>query len=250
MKAFIGLLKMEQRSFMNVGLVFLVLSILGISIAPIIIHEYKGYLTVQGYRFTFMIFVTCIVFINSIVLFFSSLKKDINKKELWLHNSQSIVLLVLVKALYQGVQLIIICGVTFIGFFFVGEKLAGTAGQLLFFYSYCMCIIAVLYISIVVFALCFYATLLQCKRYMGKLGIIAAIAIAVVFLNFVEKLPSDFLAYGTISAQGLASNFPKFNNEVTIVMMDMHIASELFNIVFFILLFVLACKWIERVITR
>ena len=107
-----------------------------------------------------------------------------------------------------------------------------------------------MYIAIIVFALCFYAANLQFKRYIGKLSIIGAIALAIAFLRILEKVPTDFLAYGKISTQALASEFPKFNDITTFGRMDIYVASELFNIVFLALLFVLACKWIERVITR
>lgn len=250
MKSFIGLIKKEHAYNASLNFVMLGFVIFVVSIIPIILHNYYSQTTIHGNRFIFIIITTGIVSMISIFSFFTSLNVNIRKKELWLHNTRSIITLILAKAVYQFISVLILCAVCFIGFFFVGEKIEGTFGQISMFYSYCLIIMLFLYPTLLVLTLFFYALSLELKRYIGKLSYILTFGLAIGFFSMNDNFSNELFQYGKVSTDWLLPYFPKFNEEIMFTTGDMYIGSEVASFLFIGSIFVIACFWIERVITR
>ncbi|MGN7476223.1 hypothetical protein ACTHOQ_00095 [Solibacillus silvestris] len=250
MKSFIGLLKKEHAHYASLNFVMVGFAVFAISIVPVVLHNYYSQSTIQGNRFIFTLVASSIVSFLCIFSFFSSLKADIRKKELWLHNTQSIITLIMAKAVYQLVSVLVINAVCFTGFFFVGDQIDGTLGQLCLFYIYCISIILVLYPTMLILTLFFYAISLELKRYIGKLSVVVSFFLAVVFFSMADEIPSGFFRFGKVPTDWLFVNFPKFNGGIMVTQMDMYVGSEIASFLFLGALFVISCKWIERVITR
>lgn len=250
MKSFIGLLKKERIAYLSAGLGWLGVVLLLIWLGPIAISEYYQNATIHNTRFILIVIGYVLLVMVALFQFMASLRVDIAKKELWLHSQHSIVTLVFAKVLYQAMQMFVLCSVTFIGFLFVGDELVATALEMLVFYGYTTYIILAAYVLFVILVLCFYTISIQLKRFIGKLSNVVTFVLAILFVKVSEKIPSNPLPFGKISTQSLNNYLPKFNEYTTIITLDIYLVQELAYILLYIVLFVVACKWIERVITR
>lgn len=251
MKAFNGLLKKERFDYLGTGFGLLGIVLILIWLAPIAIHRYFDSTSIHHNRYVLV--VVCFILIIMVGLlyqFMGSLNRDISRRELWLHNQQSIVKLVFAKAVYQGIQTILLCSVSFIGFFFVGEEVVGSMKQMLVFYMFSMYIVLAAYVSFSLMLLCFFALNIQLNRYIGKLSGFITFIGGVAFITLSGDTPSHFLPYWKISTEPIIANLPQFNNETILIAQELYLVEGFAYLLFFIFLFVLACKWIERVITR
>lgn len=250
MNSFIGLLKKEHIAYFSAGIILFGVVLLIVSLGPFAIYEYYENSTIHNNRFILIISCYALIGVHSLYHFMASLRGDIQKKELWLHSQHSIVTLIFAKALYQALQLFVLCSITFIGFFFVGDELTATSLEMLGFFGYTMFITFAVYALFIILLLCFYTVGIQLQRFIGKLSGVVTFVLAVLFLKVSEKIPSNPLPFGKISTHSLNSYLPEFKDYITIVFMDVYVIQELAYILLYIVLFVVACKWIERVITR
>lgn len=247
MKAFIGLLEKERIRYLSVGIIGLVFSLFAVWLGPILLHRYNSHFIVYNSRFFIVVAVVVLTALFSLFYFITSVKRDVKQKELWLHNRQSISTLIFAKFLYQGIQMIVICAVAFIGFFFVGEEIVGTFSQKIFFYGTCIYYVISAYLVFGLIALFFEIVRLQLRRLIKKGSTIITIIIIIVIIDI---LPDDFLPYWKISDESLRQIFPQFKNGTTAMFFDIYLAEELFTFVMYIVFYIVTCKWLERVLTR
>ena len=250
MKAFIGLLQKERIRYMSVGVIGLVFALLAVWLGPIIIHRYNNAYDVGNSRFYIVIAVVALTGIFSLFYFISSIKKDVKQKELWLHNRQSIFILIFAKFLYQGIQMIVICAVAFLGFFFVGDEIIGTFSQKIFFYGVCVYFVVCAYMVFGLIAFIIFTIDLQLKQFIKKGSVILSFIVIIFFLNLLDSLPDPFLPYWKISNEWLKQLHPKFEDGTSLMFFDIYLADELFTIGIGILLYMVTCKWFERVMLR
>ena len=193
MKAFIGLLQKERIRYLSVGIIGLLFALLAVWLGPILLHRYNSIYNIYNSRFFIIVAVVALTGLFSLFYFIGSVKRDVKQKELWLHNRQSIYTLIFAKFLYQGIQMIVICAVTFLGFFFVGDEIVGTFSQKIFFYGVCVYYVVCAY---VVFGLIFFIIFtidLQLKQFIKKGSVILSFFAIFVIIKLLDSLPDPFL---------------------------------------------------------
>ena len=255
MKKFLGLLQQEHRQYAVFNYVLAGLIGIVIFIGPILLVEVllEGRFKVEDVRFPITIIVAMFTIVLSIGLFLSSLRNDIRRKELWLHNPQSIYALIGVKALYHGISLILLNVVTFCGSFFVGDIIVGTLKEYIVLAIACLYIGIIVYMFLLVVALFLFAVNKQFARYIGKLSYIVMFLTIILLLELLNRFANvAFLNIGHVSLSNLNDYLPTFNkNKVDLsLFIDFYVVEEIVVSVVFIFIYMLLCKWIERMITR
>ena len=254
MKKFVGLLKREDMLNSTHLYVVLALIILAISLVPIGIERYNPMHETEQNRFIIVLACAVMVGANAVFMTIASINRDIKIKELWLHNTQSIYKLVGVKVIYQLIALLLIGLINFCGLFFVGDIVEGTFSQFIVLAAMYLYILAATFILIVIFVIFYNSLLKQLVAWFGKLGNVIGFIGLFVFLSFSgnETASIPALKIGYVSFSNLEERLPTFNDaNITLNMMfDFYILEELILLVIFTLLYIVACKWLERVITR
>ena len=252
MKKFWGLLKREyllNRANSYSMLVILLFSLVFIPIGV----EYNSNYNVESIRAIIVLGSAIIIGGYAIIMTIISINKDVKIKDLWLTNSQSIYRLVGVKAVYQLVVMFILSAVNFIALFFVDDIIKGTATQfltllVLYFYTILACFALFTIIGI----LC-NSFLKQLSFWIGKLSYIVGVVVLFFLFRLLEYLPTlEFLQIGRVRISDLNDSLPTFNESYISFggFIDFYIVEELFYIGIFAGIYVIGCKWLERVITR
>ena len=253
MKQFIGLLKMEHRHLGVTYLVLAALSLIALFIAPYGFVYYFPHLMVEHIRFTILIPLAIINYLAGIVLFLSSLKRDIKVKDIWLHSASTMYILIGVKIVYQLIGLIIVEACVFSGFFFIGDLVEGTMFEFIVFALFSTVVTIFLYIFFIVFVYFFMVLYLQGARFVGKFSLIIMMAAMLLYFRVLEWLPTETpLQVGKVDVSWLENYMPNFGNDlvVTVVFSGLYIVEELFLWAVLIAIFVGTSKWLERVLTR
>lgn len=250
MKAFIGLLQKERIRYLSVGVIGFVFAVLAVWLGPIILHRYNGNVSVYNSRFIIVIIVTVISVLQSLIFFITSVKRDTKQKDLWLHNHQSIYTLIFVKFLYHGVQMFLTTAAVLLGFFFVGNEVVGSIAQIIFFYGSCLYYVVCAYIVSGIIGLSFFTIDLQMKKFVKRGSILLTIIVFFGIIRLFSLLPEKVLPYWKISNEWLQKIYPEFENGTSVMFYEIYLADELFSMVMLIVIYVVICKWLERVMTR
>lgn len=253
MKQFIGLLKMEHRHLAVTYMVLAALSLIAIFIGPHAIVYYFPHLIVEHVRFTSMVPLALMTFMASLILFRSSLKRDIKVKDIWLHSASTIYTLVGAKIVYQMAALIVMEACVFSGFFFIGDLVEGTILEFIAFALFSTVFTIVFYTFLIVFFYFFMVLYIQSKRFVGKISIIIMVAALFVYFRFLEWLPEETpLQIGKVDFSWLENYMPNFGNDVdvTVIFPSFYIVEELFMWAVLIAIFMGTSKWLEKVLTR
>lgn len=256
MKKFAGMIVQEHRQYALFNYVMAGLVGIVVFLGPVVIGQLflnSNDYNVNVVRFTMSIIAASLVCLLSIGMFSSSLNRDIKTKELWLHNSQSIYALIGSKAIYHGLSLIALSVIPFIGLFFVGDLIVGTLLQYLVFGIASLFLVIFIYIFFMGVVLFLTALNTQLARYIGKLSYVVMFISVIVLLELQNRLPSiTFLQIGKVQFEFYNIYLPTFaNNEIYFSLFsDFYIVEEIVSSAVFILIYILSCKWIERVITR
>lgn len=250
MKAFIGLLKKEQLRYLNSGLFVFFLGVLAIWIVPLLIKQKFPDSLIDESRFFTIIVVSVILTTWCIFSFMGSVRRDIKLKELWLHNHQSMSKLIFAKFLYQGLQLFVFSVVIFIGIFFVRNEIVGTFGQIYLFYCVCIYYVMIAYFLIGLFGFLTITVEMQLKLYLKRWSGPLTIIVIFVFLRVINLLPEQIVPYWRISSRIMKEELPQFKNAASYMTFDFFLAEDLLTIAVFIILYLVVCKWLERVLVR
>ncbi|BDH62822.1 hypothetical protein MTP04_29520 [Lysinibacillus sp. PLM2] len=256
MNKFLGLVIQEHRhyglfNYVMAGLVGLVVFLGPVVILQIFPSEHTY--NVNNIRFVMTIVAAFFIGILSIFVFTSSLNRDIKSKELWLHNSQSIYTLIGAKVVYHAISLIVLNVIAFIGFFFVGDLIVGTILQYLILGIACLIIVMLTYLFFIVVVLFLTGLKTQLARYIGKLSYVVMFITVILLLELLNRLPNfTFLQIGKVQLSNLNDYLPIFTvSEIGLSLFhDFYLVEEIVASLVFILIYILSCKWIERVITR
>lgn len=254
MKKFVGLMKREHMLNSTHLYFVLALIILAISLVPIGIERYNPTHETEQNRFIIVIACAFAAGTNAVFMTIASINRDIKIKELWLHNTQSIYKLIGVKAIYQLIGLLLIGLVNFLGLFFVGDLVEGTFSQFIVLAGMYLYILTAAFVFLVIFVIFYNSLLKQLSAWFGKLGKVIGFVGLFIFVSFSgnETVDISFLKIGYVSFASIENHLPTFNDaDIKLNMaFDFYIVQELIWVSIFTLLYVVACKWLERVITR
>lgn len=256
MKKFFGLLVQEYRHYalLNYGLAALIG--IFVFIGPIVIVQVfpnTPYYNVPDVRLSLIMVSVVSIVLLSIGMFSSSLNRDMKTKELWLHNSQSIYTLIGAKLIYHGLAMIALCFIPYIGLFFVGDLIEGTLLQYLMFGIAGLFLVSMMYIFLIVICLFFIALNTQLAQYIGKFSYVVMLVSFLFMIEIFNRLPSlPFLQIGKVPLSHLNEYLPTFaENRISISLyFDFYIVEEIVMTGIIILIYMMSCKWLERVITR
>ncbi|CAM5214317.1 hypothetical protein UACE39S_05497 [Ureibacillus acetophenoni] len=256
MNKFFGLVIQEHRYYTMSNVVMAGLVGIFIFLGPLAIIQIfpnTGHYDVNNIRMIFTMIAGSLVWIFSIAMFSSSLNRDIKTKELWLHNSQSIYSLIGAKVIYHCISMIALGIVAFTGFFFVGDLIVGTLMQYLVFGIACFILVFAFYLFFIVVILFVTALNNQLARYIGKLSYVVMLITVMLILEIINRLPNFTLVqFGKVESSFFNQYLPTFSDRSMNVNLyfDFYIVEEIVMTMVLILLYVVSCKWIERVSTR
>ena len=253
MKKFVSLVKREHAQYGTNSYIMAVLVLLAISIGPIAIEKLAPKFPSVDIRFFLIVACVGLIVIYSIAMATASLNKDIKVKEIWLHNTESIYKLIGVKVIYQGLVMLVINCLLFFGFFFTGDLIKGSFSEYIVFAAFYLYLIIVIYTFFTIIVLFYHACNSQMYAWIGKLGYVVTFVVLFFVFRALDYLPElTFLQVGHVQVEQLNKYLPIFSkDEFTFTgFIDFYILEELFYTVLLIGAYVVACKWIEKVITR
>jgi hypothetical protein len=254
MNKFWGLFKREHLLHSSNSYSMLVVLLFSLVFLPIGIEYYDNNYDAETTR-VYVVFGSVMVLVGyAIFMTIGSINKDVKIKDIWLPNSQSIYRLVGAKVIYQLAVMLILSTVNFIALFFADDILEGTATQFLTLFVFYFYLMLVVFAIFTVVGIVFNSFLKQLSLWIGKLSYIVGVVILFFILQSLDYfLPSlKFLQIGHVSLSKLNEYLPTFNDSSIYLdgLIDLYIVEEVFFTGFFVLLYVIGCKWLERVITR
>lgn len=254
MKQFLGLLKFEHRQWSTFYGAICAVILLAIFALPHGVVYYYPHLEVKGVRFSVIMMSAVLILITTFVLFASSINRSKDNKDIWLHSSASIYMLVGAKVLYAWLGLIVMEACAFIGFFFVSDLIQGSFFDFVVFAFYCAALMLAIYAAFMAFSLVFYVFNLQMARYVKKFSFIIMFAAVVLFFKVLGSIPNiTMFQYGKVDLRGLNNYLPTLEDTgypITVFFSDFYIVEELIMWAILVGVYMVACKWLERVLTR
>lgn len=204
--------------------------------------------------FIFTIFGLAFLFIAACYQLIRSLTLDIRQKELWLHKPASMYSLVGAKLFFTTVWLAIAIIIYTTTLQFLNPLLAGV-GNILFL-QICIGYFEVsFYLLIAVVLLLSVAFHKYIQRFVKGFAWIFSMLFAIAIVVLIAEIcTADSIMSVTISFSFLDNLLPKVNSQSLVVdgtgFMDISILSDLISWIFVIIGFIVASKWLEKVITR
>ena len=258
LKSFVGQFKKEWVLFQAWLYVGVFLGILISIVAPYLIERYgDGFTEENQLPFAFTFLVLALGGFYSILQFLASLRLDLRSKEIWLHSTSSIRQLIGVKIVFS------LTGYTIFNILFTGIAIytlraayIASLGQVLLLLVIVVAIIAVFQLTLFVILLLFLAFYLQMKYFIGRFAIVllmgAFFASIYLWFRFTESLIYvKILQHIGISLSWLERYLPKFIvPSMDIKLGTLYVVEELALSIFLILLFIIATKWLEKVVLR
>ncbi|MDM5233089.1 hypothetical protein [Lysinibacillus pakistanensis] len=258
LKSFIGQFKKEWvlfRAWLYVGIF---LGILISIVIPYLIERYgNGFTEENQLQFAFTFLVLALGGFYSVLQFVASLRLDLRSKEIWLHSTSSIRQLIGVKIVFS------LTGYTIFNILFTGIAIyslraafIASFGQVLLLLVFVVAIIALFQLMIFVSILLFLAFYLQMKYFIGRFAIVlmmgAYFGCIYLWFRFTESIiyVKIFQHIG-ISLSWLEQYLPKSKlPSMDIRLGTLYVVEELALTILFALLFIIATKWLEKVVLR
>lgn len=256
MNKFLGLVIQEHRHYTLFNCVMAGLVGIFVFLGPVVIEQlfpnpefYDG----NYIRLILTMIAGSLTWILSVCMFSSSLNRDIKTKELWLHNSQSIYALIAAKVIYHAMSLVGLSFIAFIGFFLVGDLIVGTIMQYMALGIACLILVILIYSFFIAVILFVTALTNQLARYIGKLSYAVMLITVIIIVEIFNRFPSfTFLQFGKVELSIFDKYLPTFADRALDVRLffDFYILEEVVMAAVVILIYLVSCKWIERVSTR
>lgn len=258
MSAFVYLLRKEwiqYRSWLFVTVVAGLFILIGI---PYLFTEVMGSIVDKSIiALVLMIFVLVTGGWITLMQFISSLRADVRRKEMWLHSTNSIYILVGAKILFTLLTFFVFTMIiVIVGLYLSQEIIVGSLLQ--YAVSIVLLIMATLLFQssfIVSFNLSF-VFYLQLKRFVGKFSIIITAVVFIGSFILLMKIVQNplydlLLRNGEVSLDFLSPYLLTFTMSVAKTPLgSMYIVEEIFSWGFLIFLFIISNKWLEKVVTR
>ncbi|MFC9542392.1 hypothetical protein ACFTQ7_21325 [Lysinibacillus sp. NPDC056959] len=256
LKKFAGLLKKEwvlYRTWLFVG-VFI--GIMLSMVVPYLIRRLSDGFTMENQlSFAFSILVLILGGFFSILQFLASMRHDLKSKEIWLHSTSSIAQLVGVKIVFS------LIGYAIFNFIFVslaiykiGDEIVGNFAQVLLLLLFIVAIIVILQLMMFVIMVLFLAFNLQMKHLVGRFSIVITMVTFFfsmdLWFKFTEsKLYDNIFHHVEIPLTWLDQYFPKIHT-TELLLGSFYVVEEVASIIWLAILFIIATKWLEKVVLR
>lgn len=256
LKKFAGLLKKEwvlYRAWLFVGIfIGITLSIL----VPYLIRRLSDGFTMENQlSFAFSILVLILGGFFSILQFLASIRHDLKTKEIWLHSTSSIAQLVGVKIVFSliGYAIFNLIFVS-IAIYKIKEEFIGNFAQMFLLLLFYVAVIVMLQLMMFVIMLLFLAFNLQMKHFIGGFSIVITMVAFFMSMNLwfkftVSNLYDNVFHHIGIRLTFLNQFFPQVRS-FPFTMGTMYVVEEVATIIFVAILFIIATKWLEKVVLR
>jgi len=256
LKKFAGLLKKEwvlYRTWLFVG-VFI--GIMLSMVVPYLIRRLSDGFTMENQlSFAFSILVLVLGGFYSILQFLASIRHDLKSKEIWLHSTSSIAQLVGVKIVFSLIGYAIF-NVIFmsIAIFKVKDEIVGNFAQVLLFLLFIVAIIVILQLMMFVIMVLFLAFNLQMKHLIGRFSIVITMftfffSMDLWFKFTASELYDNIFHHIEIPLTLLVQYFPKIPT-MELLLGSFYVVEDVATIIFVAILFIIATKWLEKVVLR
>ncbi|MFJ7886483.1 hypothetical protein ACIQYL_00150 [Lysinibacillus xylanilyticus] len=256
LKNFAGLFKKEwmlYRAWLFVGIF---IGIMLSMVIPYLIRRFSVEFTMENQlSFAFSILVLVLGGFYSILQFLASIRHDLKTKEIWLHSTSSIAQLVGVKIAFSLIGYAIF-NIIFmsIAIYKVKDEIVGNLAQVLLLLLFFVAIIVILQLIMFVIMVLFLAFNLQMKHLIGRFSIVITMVTFFfsmdLWFKFTEsKLYDNIFHRIGIPLTWLEQYFPKLlTMESTLG--SIYVVEEIASIIFVAILFIIATKWLEKVVLR
>lgn len=258
MNAFVFLLRKEWIQYRSwlfgtvVGGLFILIGI------PYLFTEVMGIvLNKSNISFILMFFVLLTGGWITIMQFISSLRADIRRKEIWLHSTKSIYMLVGAKIIYTLLTfLVFTLIISIVGLFLSHGIVDGSLLQYAFSLALMSIVAMLIHSSFIVFINLIYVFNLQLKRFIGKFSkfitVVAVIAGFILLIKVIDNpLYSLLLLNGEVSLQFLRPYLLTYTiTGGKMQLGPLYIVEEIFSWGFLLFMFIISNKCLEKVVTR
>jgi len=256
LKKFAGLLKKEwvlYRTWLFAGVfIGLMLSM----VVPYLIRRFSVEFTMENQlSFAFSILVLVLGGFYSVLQFLASMRHDLKTKEIWLHSTSSITQLVGVKIAFSLIGYAIFNLIFMsIAIYKVKEEFIGNFAQMFLLLLFFVAVIVMFQLMMFVIMLLFLAMNLQMKHFIGGFSIVITMFTFFISMNLWFKFTeSDFydniFHHIGIRLTILEQIFPQ-SPSFQFGLGTMYVVEEVATIIFVAILFIIATKWLEKVVLR
>lgn len=256
LKKFAGLLKKEwvlYRTWLFVG-VFI--GIMLSMVVPYLIRRLSDGFTMENQlSFAFSILVLILGGFFSILQFLASMRHDLKCKEIWLHSTSSIAQLVGVKIVFSLIGYAIFNLIFMsIAIYKTRDEIVGNFAQVLLLLLFIVAIIVILQLMMFVIMVLFLAFNLQMKHLIGRFSIVITMVTFFfsmdLWFKFTESgLYDDIFHHVEIPLTWLDQYFPKLQT-TELLLGSFYVVEEVASIIWLAILFIIATKWLEKVVLR
>lgn len=253
-----GLLLKEWALYKSWLLGSAVMSLGVVFILPILLEKYLASVqSVQEIRMGLLFIMLGFSIVNLLVQFNKSLNTDNGKKDTWLHNPNSMHMLIGAKILFSlGIYFIGNIFITTAGIYFLSDMIIGSFAQMLYLQILLLVVLLIAGIILTIIWLLFWTLYVEGKYWIGKFSVILSLVVFLLVVIFLPKVLSflsidKLLMQGEVSLKFLGTYLPESaTSDFTLDIGSIYIVEEIFMWIIFILLFWFICKWLEKVVTR
>ncbi|WP_413363577.1 hypothetical protein [Lysinibacillus sp. 3P01SB] len=257
MRKFWSLVKKEWHMYKAWPIIFFIVGAVSIGLLPMFEGRFI-HVNIAKEEFRIGLLFLGLLLIGSVMpwQFLFSIRRGSKEKELWLHNSSPITVLIGAKLFYTVAWTTLISAFYTFFFHWTTGIIDGSTGEIIWLQGLVVSIIFLLGILTSVVALLFYAVYIQLKRYIRYGSVIITGMLFGLFLFAIDKIATSslydkLLIHGEIPLTFLEKNMPVFTSEDVLVnFYSLYIVEELAMWLVMAICFIAASKWIERVITR
>lgn len=260
LKNFAGLFKKEWllfRAWIFVGI--FAGSMLSL-VLPYLIKRFVDGFTLPENQLSFALTMIVIIFggFFSVLQFLASMRHDLKIKEIWLHSTSSITQLVGVKVIFSliGYAIFNLIFIT-IAMYNLKDEFVANFGQILLSLLLLVGILVIFQWMMFVILLLFLTFYIQMKHFIGRFAIVIAMASFYFGVNlwykFTEsQLYENIFRHIEIPLDGLEHYLPKATESAMDFSMigTLYAVEEVGNIFLIVFLFIIATKWLEKVVLR
>lgn len=225
-------------------------------VIPYLIRRYSDEFTMENQLpFFFSILVLMLGGFFSVLQYLVSIRNDLRTKEIWLHSTSSIAQLIGVKIVFS------LIGYAIFNFIFVSiaiynikDEIIGSFAQILSLLTLVVAIIVIFQLMMFVLVLLFFAFNLQMKHFIGNFSVVITMVTFFISMNawlkFTgSKLYDNIFHHIGIPLTGLEPFFPK-SSTMNLSLGTMYIVDEVATFILVAILFIIATKWLEKVVLR
>lgn len=254
LKKFLGLLRKEWVLYRSWWLAAIVVSLIFIYCGEYFLNQRTD---IADPRVIFTIWVLILGTFFVAIQFLASIHNDLKTKEIWLHSTSSIVQLVGVKIIFS-----LTCSMIFLAFFSViglfpsQDFIEATFMQMSFLHFVTVAIFFTMQCMLILIALLFLVLNVYLKKRFGRFAFIISLGIFILLMKLWTKFYESssyakILYHGEISTDGLAAYLPQSDgSSFFIIMGPFYVVEGLAYIIGYLLLYVVATKWLEKVVLR